>query len=191
MKTSYLSLTSVLTTVCVPTLLGEEFSARIVDGRGRPLSGVAVEIILYGPRAAGDKHGSQVSLLKLRSNENGMVRGNYDKKAITGDAFTSVDLSKEGYQENTHWFGKFQKEYVLKRVFREPDIARIAKLPDKARTQELKELMVGDLAGEILERALFKMDHAFRPALRDLVQDPEFGMSLISWRSSACLKTSS
>jgi len=174
--------------VCVPTLSGKEFSTRVVDGLGRPLPGVVVEVAWHKQETEG-KMGLGVSILKLHSDENGTVRGSFDEKSLTGDGFTSVELSKDGYNESVVSLssflpkhvpqrllhvGPFQPEYVLKRVFHDTDIARIANLQTKARTPGLKELMAGVWNEEELERGLFKMDHAFRPVLRDLVRDARF-----------------
>ncbi len=71
--------------------------------------------------------------------------------------------------------GPFQGEYVLKRVFHKIEVARIATLAAEARTRELRELMGGVLVDGARDRALFKMDHAFRSPLRDLVTDAMVG----------------
>lgn len=59
-------------------------------------------------------------------------------------------------------------------MFRESDVTRIAALAQKDRAHELKELMAGVLKDGSLARALFKMDRAFRPVIRELVHDPAF-----------------
>ncbi len=174
----------ILSTICLTTLSGEDVSTRIVDGLGRPLSDVVAEI-KWSERRADFTTGREVKLVTLRSDENGVVRGSFEHPAVPGDGSITLELSKEGYVdvlpvlpffpndfEQVARVGPFQPEYILKRVFRESDVTRIAALDEKERARELKELMAGVLKGGSLARALFKLDHTFRPVLRDLVHDP-------------------
>ena len=149
------------------------------------LSGVVAEI-KWNERRPDFTIGREVKLVTLRSTENGMIEGSFEHPAFPGEGSITIEFSKEGYGEvlpllpylpnqcceRVGHVGPVQPEYILKRVFLESDVARIAALDQKDRAHELKEKMAGVLKDASLARALFKMDHTFRPVLRDLVHDP-------------------
>ncbi len=76
----------------VHTAFADEFSARIVDGLKRPVEGALVKVVWHRPEGKGQ----DLPILTLRSDAKGMVRGDYDKKSMTGDGYACVELSKEG-----------------------------------------------------------------------------------------------
>lgn len=163
----------------VHTAFADEFSARIVDGLKRPVEGVVVKVIWHRPEGKGQ----DLPILTLRSDAKGMVRGDYDKKSMTGDGYACVELSKEGYgyRSDSHEIGPFQAEYILGRAFRVADLERIAPLDLPAKARELKEVLAGEFqTDELLDRALFKAEHQFRPALVELVTDRDVGPGAIS-----------
>jgi hypothetical protein len=168
--------------VFVPRAPAKEFSARIVDSLGRPVCGV--DIYLTWSLSGGTGKASEVTLLKLRSDENGKVRGTYDETLMKGEGFESVGLSKEGYQRDVHYLGPFATEYRLDQVFRHADVIRVAKLEPRARVRELRELLAGSFQGGDLEAELFVKENAFRSTLRELANDPHVGLG------SLCLLTS-
>jgi hypothetical protein len=177
----------VFSTTWLTTLAGEDVLTRIIDGLGRPLAGVVAEI-KWSELRADLTTGRQLKLVTLRSDENGMVHGSFEHPAFPRELFITIEFNKEGYREiipslqfSPNLFSErvlhlspFQPEYVLKRVFRESDVTRIAALAQKDRAHEVRELMAGVLRDGRLARALFKRDHAFRPVIRDLVHDPAF-----------------
>ncbi len=55
---------------------------------------------MWHERVGEIRFGRQVSVLKLRSDEKGMVRGDYDEKALAGDLITDFSLSKDGYSDD-------------------------------------------------------------------------------------------
>jgi hypothetical protein len=167
---------SVVTFAFVPAVGGEEFSARIVDGLGRPV--VGVDVCVTWTLNGGAANGREVMLLRVRSDQNGNLRGPYDEKLMTGEGFQSVNFHKEGYEE-IGVSGPFQRDYRLGRVFHRADIIRIAKLDDKARLPELRELLAGSLRDGDLETEIFVWERAFRTTLRELAGDPHLGVGVL------------
>ena len=153
-------------------LSAAEFTARIVDGLHRPLRDVAVE--LYWIKTESQAKAHKIDVLKLRSDRNGVVQGQYDEASIPPGESLSVQLSKKGYQ--SYSTGP-SSEYVLKQEFRAKDVRRIAKLTDDSQQNELREVLAGDFEDRepSLEDLMFSDERRFRPALRSLVQDTEVG----------------
>jgi hypothetical protein len=172
-----LSLSTLILSVPVQNISAAEFAARSVDGLKRPVEGVVVNVVWH----SSDKKATitTITLLKAYSDSKGMVRGVYDERAISPDGYTCVELSKKGYAPYLHHTGRFDSEYVLERAFGTSDLLRIAKLDEHSRKQELKEIMEGDFRDDFLDRKLFEMEHVFRQALRELVQDPQVGLLAI------------
>lgn len=157
-------------------LLGEEFSARIVDGMGRPVFDATLEIKV--PKKGADGKIQKTEWLKLSSDRNGVVKGSYDEKSLSADKSLSVYVSKEGYENYTTGL---RPEYLLKRKFSPNDVRRIGKLAGEAQVSELKELLAGDFESEgkhkqeSLEESVFYLERRLRPALRSLVADQDVG----------------
>src|SRR5262245_31308008 len=172
-----LSLSTLILSVPVQNISAAEFAASIVDGLKRPVAGVVLNVVWH----SSDKEATikTITLLKACSDSKGMVRGTYDERAVSPDGYVCVELNKKGYATDVHNIGRFDSEYEFNRAFHTSDLRRIAKLDDKSRTQELKEIMAGDFRDDFLDRKLFEMEHVFRQALRELVQDPQVGLMAI------------
>ncbi len=157
-------------------LKAEEFSARIVDGLGNPIAGVDVEVAYY-PRSNDRSLPTRpVVLLKLRSDEKGNVRGTYDAKTLKKDEYPHLVFHKrQGYVSGYSESGRFEPEYVLKRIFSVADFVRVEKLTGESQSQGLKELLAGVLDGGDLDEKIFYRDHLFRASLRRLIGDTKVG----------------
>ena len=172
-----------LLAISVPALAArKDFSFNVVDGLGRPLQNVAVEITWKMPN--GTQKVRPISTLKLNSDNIGRVRGSYDDQIVAAGGLASVSLNKKGYvsMRDVTVIGPvpFDSEYKLAREFHTADLLRIANLDPKAATSEMKELLAGELKEAPLETKVFELDHLFRPALRSLAQDPDVGLGATS-----------
>jgi hypothetical protein len=156
-----------------PTGFGAEFSTRIVDGLGRPIQGVAVQV-KYSQKDAGGAYRS-VAFLELISDAEGRVHGEYDEQVLPSGEWTSVDLRREGYS-NYVITGPFQPEYTLERIYPETALDEVGRLAEADRPAAIRELLAG--AGS-LEEGIFIRDHLFRPALQRLIEDPKVGFEAI------------
>lgn len=115
MNTTLYSITYLtLSTMWLTTLSAEDVSTRIVDGLGRPLSGVVAEV-KWSERRADLTTGRQLKLLTLRSAENGVVQGSFEHAAIPGEGSITIEFSKEGYGENIPSLG-FLPNYISERA---------------------------------------------------------------------------
>src|SRR5437773_2551812 len=157
-------------------LLGAEFSARIVDGLGRPVSDAIFEVEI--PKKGANGKIQQTESLKLSSDQNGVVKGKYDEKSIPADKSLSVYVSRAGYES---YSTDLKSEYVLRRKFNPADVRRISRLAGDIQLNELRELLAGDFESdnkrerESLEELVFYYERKLRPALRSLVQDARVG----------------
>src|SRR6185369_9220941 len=158
-------------------LLGAEFSARIVDGLGRPVSDAILEVEIPKKRANGKIQ--QTESLKLSSDQNGVVKGKYDEKSIPADKSLSVYVGREGYES---YSTDLKYEYVLKRKFNSADVRRISRLTGDILLNELRELLAGQFESdnarerESLEELVFYYERKLRSALRSLVPDAKVGL---------------
>ena len=153
----------------VRLLSAAEFSARTVDGLNRPLPGVLVRIscIISPPD---DRQLREATILRLRSDRNGIVRGSYDFPSISCEQSRGVSVEKEGY-------GSFEtgirSKYMLERIFRADEVHRVARMAGDGQRRALRELLAGDFS---VDRARFRdlvlyYEVELRPALRDLTSD--------------------
>lgn len=162
--------------VMASPLIGAEFSAKISDGLGRPLSGVTFEVEI--PRKGDDGKIQKTEWLKLTSNSNGVVKGSYDEEVLPDGKSMSVYVSKDGYES---YSTDLKTEYLLRRTFSPKDVRRISRLKGEARRSELKELLAGDFQAEdqrereSLNESVFYYGSRFRPALQSLVGDKDVG----------------
>jgi hypothetical protein len=156
-----------------PAGFGAEFAARIVDGLGRPIAGVVVNVGLFQPDAGGRYR--SVAFLERLSDAEGRVHGDYDEEMLRSSKGRFVKLSKEGYSNYTIT-GRFDPEYALQRVYPETALDQVGQLAEEERPAALRELLAG--AGSLEER-IFARDHLFRPALRRLIDDPHAGLAAI------------
>ncbi len=150
-----------------PTVAGKDFIIRVVDGLGRPVQDVAVDV--HWLKKAKDGDVQKAELATIKTNEKGVATGTYDEKAIPAGESTWVELSKAGYSGYTS--DRLENEFVLKREFKANDLDRIAKLSEPDRLRELEELLAGDLEGEDFEARVFVNDDLFRPPLRRLLDN--------------------
>ena len=150
-----------------------DVQARVVDGLGRPLSGVSVEIELTRKKSEGDA--SRSHRMKLSSDRDGLVKGSYDEKQYSADD-ASVFVSKEGYEA---YSTGLRTDYLLRRKCGPKDVRRTARLAGAAQQAELRELLAGDYEregrGEDLQELMFLHYRQLRPSLRALVADPKVG----------------
>ena len=160
--------------VITTSLFAAEFSAKFVDGLGRPISEVSVSV--YWLKSLPADKVDRVELLKLISGADGSVKGSYDEKSVPADEPVIKEVSKDGYKGYST--DNVQSEYVMARIFRAGDIDRIAKLSGAAQMNELKELLAGDIEHKEKspEDLAFFYDEQLRPALRALVQDAKVGI---------------
>lgn len=172
---TYLS-TMLLAAMVATTSGAKDFSIRIVDGLGRPISGVVVDV--HWLKKEKDREVRKAELATVRTNEKGIAAGTYDEKAIPADESTWVELSKVGYSGYTS--DRLEKEFVLKREFKAEDLDRIGKLGEADRLRELEELLAGDLEGEELESKMFLNENLFRPPLRRLLDNPKVAPQVYS-----------
>jgi hypothetical protein len=150
-----------------------EFSVMIVDGLGRPVREVSVEV--FHLKRDTNSNVERIALAKVMSDTNGFARGEYSQNGFGTNDSLAVSLSKTGYAGYT---GGPESEYVLRRLFKDDDVARIAKLAGETQKQELRELLAGEFgptAGDLNE-LIFVKSNRLRPALRSLVDDSWVGL---------------
>jgi len=174
-KHRYLLVLLLLSVVSLPAS-ATNVLAKIVDGLGRPVDHVAVDI--YWLKTVTENDVRQIDVLKTVSDDHGVVKATYDEKAIPADEFIFVEIAKEGYAGYSTT--DFKPEYVLEREIGPADVRRIAALDGNAQVEELRELLAADFRGsdepgEGLEDLVFVQEHRFRPALRSLITDAKVG----------------
>ena len=149
-------------------LPASEFSALTVDGLNRPLSGVLIKISCL-TSAADDAR--EVTILRRRSDKNGIVSGRYDFPSITCEQSRGVSIEKEGY--GSYRTG-IRSRYALERIFRADEVHRIARMGHNSQRQALRELLAGDFSIEAnhFRDLVLYYEVELRPALRDLASDP-------------------
>ena len=148
-------------------LSGKGFSTRIVDGLGRAIPGVVVDV--HWLRKDADGEVRKAELVKLTSNDKGVAKGSFDGKTIPAGEDVWVELSKDGY--SGYSTDNLRPEYVIQREFHTEDLKRITTLADSDRVRELRELLAGEFEGADLAKQVFFNERLFRPALRGLVED--------------------
>jgi hypothetical protein len=142
-------------------LSADVFSIRTVDGLGRPISDVQVDVSCMSPNP-------KALPLNFISDRDGMVHGEYDA-ALCKPQSTSVE--KPGYA--TYSTG-FRDRYVLERQFGAQDLDRIVNLTDDDRLREFREFLAGN--GRQFPESVFYYEARLRPLLRTLVLEPEVTM---------------
>jgi hypothetical protein len=164
---------AVLAAACALSAGAAEFSILVVDGLGRPLKDVSVEVCRLRRDASNDV--TRLSLAKATSDTNGLARGTYDEKIFGTNDTLSVELSKTGY---AGYAAGPQADYVLCRQFVAEDVGRIAKLAGETQKSELRELLAGefDSTTKSLNELVFVNGSRLRPPLRSLVDDLRVGL---------------
>ena len=148
-----------------------QFSAKVVDGLGKPICDVKVQII-WSREISKDKL-KTVKTVSLYTDSNGLVEYAYDKRLDSRRNFVTVAVSKLGY-------GLFatgmRSLYVLKRRFSSKDIEQISMLTGVEQKDKLKEVLTGNFTEEIrsLEEIIFSKEKNFRPVLCELLGESEY-----------------
>src|SRR5436309_12424387 len=95
MRTTRISLLPLLLAqLSASPLTAEEFSTKIIDGLGRPVPGVVVDVHWLKEGADGEVR--KAGLVKLRTDKNGTARGSFDEKSLPPGERAWVELIKEG-----------------------------------------------------------------------------------------------
>ena len=154
-------------------LVGAEFATAIVDGLGRPVSNVVVDV--HWLKSVSEKDVRKAPVLNLLSDGKGLVSGTYDASSIPKGESLWVELSRKGYAGYTS--SKVEPQYILQREWHAEDVNRIATGPGAPQSEQLREVLAGDTdhIRPDLEELLFVQADRFRPALRTLVTDPKVG----------------
>jgi len=129
-------------------LTAQESIIYTVDGLNRPLLGV--EITVY---CGNRPH-------HLSSDANGHARGPFDKKTCT-----SASVAKSGY---TAYSSGFRDRMVLNRQLTAIDVERLI---NTGTPDAIREILASE--SPELNDAVFKSEHRLRPALRELLKDPQ------------------
>ncbi|WP_157197704.1 MULTISPECIES: hypothetical protein [Methylomonas] len=158
----------------------KELNTSIVDGLGRPVSNVQVNI--YWLKTITDDDVREISLARLRSDKNGQIKGSYDEFAAPHDEHIFYGVSKKGYEEYSS--SNYKSQYVVKRKYNPFNLKTIIKLSGEKQIIHLRELLAGDypdsLQNEPLEELVFSEEKKLRPALRSLINDPHVGLAVIN-----------
>jgi hypothetical protein len=142
-------------------LAAAEFTIRIVDGLGRPVPAVNLEVYC-------DSKTAELRPLQFMSDQDGAIHGTYDEGMCKPP---SVSIEKQGYQS---YFTGFRDRYILQRVLSEPDLPRIVRLPADELQRELSEALAGDPSSDRkFADSIFYYEAQLRPALWTLARQPE------------------
>lgn len=150
-----------------------EITSTIVDGLGRPVAGVTVEVKY--PKAGRRGKLEKVEWLKSISNEKGSIKIVYDERLVATNETIWVNVSKPGYAAVST--DTIKTQYVLQRRFTAEDIRRIARLSGKEQRTELREFLAGDFerkaedGHQTGQDLIFFHGRELREALRDLIDD--------------------
>lgn len=124
------------------SLSAAEFFALTVDGLNKPLPGVLVKIsCLVSP--ADDQRPREVTLLRGRSDRNGIVRGSYHFPSVRCEQSRGVSYEKQGY--GSHGAG-IRSKYILPKEFRADEVHKAVKLDSADQRQALRELLAGEFS---------------------------------------------
>lgn len=81
------------------TLNAKEITTKVVDGLGRPVGNVKVNI--HWLKTITEDDVQEITLANLISDQNGLVKGNYDETSVPHEETIFYGVSKKGYQEYT------------------------------------------------------------------------------------------
>ncbi len=159
-----------------------EITSRIVDGLGRPVSDVTVEIKY--PKRGPDGNLGKIEWLKMISDKEGRIKVVYDQTLVPTNQTMWIYVKKIGYASFST--DSLKPEYVLRREFDAEDVHRIADLSGEIQKQELKEVLVGEFKNdgkhvrESLEELVFYYGRVLRRPLRELIEDSKTGIAACS-----------
>jgi hypothetical protein len=155
-----------------PRLFATQFSARVADNLGNPVTGARVYAYCNESRADGSYKRSQ-GLFTLNSGPDGVVSGKYKMSGSGCENAIRLRVQKEGY--GTSLYGVFRDVYVLPRKVHADDLHRIVQLSGTDLNVALRNMLTSSVDGPLQELAFYYEDR-LRPALRSLVDDPEAGV---------------
>lgn len=157
------------------TLNAKEITTKIVDGLGRPVSNVKVNI--HWLKSITEDDVREITLAKLKSDQNGLVNGSYDEATVPHDETIFYGVSKKGYQEYTST--NFNSVFIVEREYKPIDLKRVIKLSGDKQIEQLREFLAGKYVDSMLplEEQVFIEDEKLRPALKSLLPDPHVGMA--------------
>jgi len=159
-----------------------EMTSRFVDGLGRPIPAVAVEVKY--PKKGADDQLKEVEWLKTTSDQDGKATITYDETLVPTNETVWISIKKSGYSSFST--DTLKSQYVLKRQFGIADVHRVAKISGEAQKTELREILGGEFKNEskaehqTLKELIFFHGHQFRPVLRELVEDSDSGKEACS-----------
>jgi hypothetical protein len=76
-------------------IYAKDFSTTVVDGLGRPVEGVLVDV--HWLRKDSDGEVRKVELFKVLSDPKGIAKGSFDEKTIAAGEEPWIEISKDGY----------------------------------------------------------------------------------------------
>lgn len=124
------------------TINAKEITTKVVDGLGRPVSNVKVNI--HWLKAITEDDVREITLAKLKSDQNGLVKGNYDEASVPHGETIFYGVSKEDYQEYTS--SNYKPEYIVNREYKLIDLKRIIKLSGDKQIERLREFLASKYA---------------------------------------------
>jgi len=148
----------------------ENIHTTVVDGIGQPIQNAELEIY----RGEEDAKGNYVTftLAQFKSDEKGMIKGDYEEGLVPKNETVYAKFSKEGFRGFTT-SGKLKPHFVMKRIYTSDSMKKILKLKGDSLVFEVKQLIAGDLSlnQHDFGSFIFENEAKLRPALRQLLLD--------------------
>jgi hypothetical protein len=138
------------------------FTIQTVDGLGRPVPRVEIEISC-------DSASRRFTRINLVSDKDGYAHGEYDSASCTP---LDVSVKKQGYES---YSTGFSARYILRRTHRAQELSRVLNADPDTQRQELRELLAGDFGEEWYQfrDSVFYSEAQLRPILRTLALEPD------------------
>ena len=149
-------------------LFAVDFSARVLDNLGNPVTGAQIVAYCNESRADGT-YSRPRGLFALNSGPDGVVRGTYKQPKVGCEKSVRLRVDKEGYG-NSH-YDEFRPLYVIPRRVHADDLHRIVQLSGADFSVELRNMLTSDVDGPFQELVFYYEDR-LRTALRSLAEDP-------------------
>lgn len=153
-----------------------EVDAIIVNGLGEPVTGVSFDIKWSEKENSESQAYRTHYLLRLRSDQNGRIRGQYSRGHLPTGETEDIALFKSGYKNYTT--SGLRPKYTLKPRFREEQLHEALALPHEEKKTQLRSMLAGEWglsAATGLAGAVFAFEKPLRQALVDLLADPLVG----------------
>lgn len=162
----------------ISSVKAKEVNTTIIDGLGRPVSNVQINI--YWLKTITEDDVRRISLAKFKSDQNGQIKGSYDESSVPNGENIFYGVYKRGYKEYSS--SNYKPQYVVKRKYKPFDLKTIVKLSGEKQIIHLRELLAGDYpdSNKPLEELVFAEEKKLRPALRSLISDPHVGLAVIN-----------